>query len=237
MGGIRGELELLSPEEQYLQSLSPTDAYRMTAELDANRQVSPEQASANRQRNLRDLLSIIPGPGNVIAAEDATQSFGDAADYAQEGRYGRAALMGGLGLLSGFGAVTGLPTGRLAGVAAKDANRTLNVGVKLASERPMQSAGYVDGMERVFHITDGDNVVGQIHGGLIAPDKFKIDWMQGVGDSANSFGPAKIREVMASLREHYPNLREIVGERGAGARKGTSKAYESVAVKLPGIER
>lgn len=220
-------------EEQAFQRMSPVDQLRAPSP-----RVPPEEAAANRRRNARDLLSIIPGPGNVIAAEDAIEQGGEAMGALREGRYGRAALHGGLSALSGFGAVTGLPTSRMAGNAAREAKNAVfsgPIGLKVAKETPVE-AGYVDGVERVFHITDGDNVVGQIHGGLIAPDKFKIDWMQGVGDSANSFGPAKIRSVMSALREHYPGLREIVGERGVGARKGAPRAYENVAVKLPGAQ-
>lgn len=111
--------------------LSEEDAFRQMSPIDQLRvpspQVGPEQAAANRQQNLRDLLSIVPGPGNVIAAEDASQAFGDASDYAAEGRYGRAALSTGLGALSAFGAVTGLPFGRLAGNAAKGASSRTNI--------------------------------------------------------------------------------------------------------------
>lgn len=215
--------------------MSPVDQLRAPSP-----RVPPEEAAANRRRNARDLLSIIPGPGNVIAAEDAIEQGGEAMGALREGRYGRAALHGGLSALSGFGAVTGLPTSRMAGNAARGAKDAVfsgagTIGLKASKEMPAQG-DYIDGLERVFHITDGDKVLGQIHGGLIAPDKFKIDWMQGVGDSANSFGPAKIRSVMSALREHYPGLREIVGERGVGARKGTPRAYENVAVKLPGAQ-
>jgi hypothetical protein len=107
-------------EEQAFQQMSPVDQLRVPSP-----RVGPEQAAANRQQNARDLLSIVPGPGNVIAAEDAHESFGNAADAIGEGRYGRAALHGGLGVLSGVGAITGLPFGRMAGNAARDASHTL----------------------------------------------------------------------------------------------------------------
>ncbi len=110
-----------------MNSLSPTEALKLSLELSDRQRVSPEQVSANRQQNVRDLLSIIPGPGNYIAAEDAVTGTRNALNSAGEGRYGRAALEGGMALLSGIGAVTGLPTGRLAGNAARDAGRTLNI--------------------------------------------------------------------------------------------------------------
>jgi hypothetical protein len=122
-----------SPPEpgHFSRILSEEDAFRQMSAIDQLRapspRVGPDQAAANQQQNLRDLLSIIPGPGNVIAAEDASQSFGDAAGALGEGRYGRAALHGGLGALSAFGAVTGLPAGRMAGNAAKGASSRTNI--------------------------------------------------------------------------------------------------------------
>lgn len=107
--------------------LSPVDALKLSVELRNKQRVSPEQATANQQQNLRDLLSIVPGPGNVIAAEDAVTQGGEAAGAFGEGRYGKAAMHGGLSALSAFGAFTGLPTGRMAGSAARGASNRTNI--------------------------------------------------------------------------------------------------------------
>jgi len=103
--------------------MSPIDQLRVPSP-----RVGPEQAAANRQQNARDLLSIIPGPGNVIAAEDAVSEGKEAVGAFREGRYGRAALHGGMAALSGVGAVMGFPAGRMAGNAARGAERTLYSG-------------------------------------------------------------------------------------------------------------
>lgn len=96
--------------------MSPIDQLRVPSP-----RVGPEEAATNRQRNARDLLSIVPGPGNVIAAEDAVQAFREANRYRAEGEGGKAMGSAALGMLSGVGAVLGLPTGRLAGNAARGA--------------------------------------------------------------------------------------------------------------------
>lgn len=99
----------------------PIDRYAREQEAWNNSTVTPQQASANKKQNFRDLLSIIPGPGNVIAAEDAYHGAQDAASQFGEGNYGKGALSTALAALSGAGAFFGLPTGRLAGNVAKGA--------------------------------------------------------------------------------------------------------------------
>lgn len=108
-------------EEESFRQMPPVDQWN------APREAPPADPAATRARNLRDLLSIIPGPGNVIAAEDAGTAFKDASAAAGEGRYGAAAGNTALGLLSGVGAVTGLPVGRLAAGATKGASSRTNV--------------------------------------------------------------------------------------------------------------
>ncbi len=147
-------------EEQAFQQMSPVDQMRAPSP-----RVKSEEAAANRQRNARDLLSIIPGPGNVIAAEDAVEQGGEMAGALREGRYGRAALHGGLGALSAFGAVTGLPTGRMAGNAARGAKDSVFSGAgPISAALPMDEAsrmarakdmGFRTGMP-LYHGTNAD---------------------------------------------------------------------------------
>jgi hypothetical protein len=105
----------------------PLDRYAREQEVWNNSTVSPEQVSANKSQNLHDLMSVIPGPGNVIAAKDAYSGAGDAATSFGEGRYGKGAVQTLLAALSGVGAVTGLPTGRMAGKAAHGASSRTNI--------------------------------------------------------------------------------------------------------------
>lgn len=77
-----------------------------------------EQVAAGRNALAMDALSIIPGPGNALAAYDAYQGGKDTYNALAEGQYKRASLNGLLSVLSGIGAVTGLPVGRFAKQAA-----------------------------------------------------------------------------------------------------------------------
>jgi hypothetical protein len=137
--------------------ISEEDAFRQMSAIDQLRAPSPpvgaEQAAANRQQNLRDLMSIIPGPGNVISAEDAITQGGEAAGAFGQGQYGRAAMHGGMSALSAFGAVTGLPTGRMAGNAARDAGRTLNA-FPAGSAAPTQAGDIYESIAKNNQIGD-----------------------------------------------------------------------------------
>lgn len=77
-----------------------------------------EQVAAGRNALAMDALSIIPGPGNALAAYDAYQGGKDTYNALAEGQYKRAGVNGLLSVLSGVGAVTGLPVGRFAKQAA-----------------------------------------------------------------------------------------------------------------------
>jgi hypothetical protein len=72
-----------------------------------------------------DVLSAIPGPGNVIAARDAYNSGREAIAQFSEGDVRKGLLSSAMAGLSGVGAVTGLPFGKMAGRAAKEGGRTL----------------------------------------------------------------------------------------------------------------
>lgn len=117
----------LSPEELAYAEMNPVDAYKLSAELQTAQKVPPEQAAANRKQNARDALSIIPGPGNYIAAEDAITGAKDARESFGAGKYKQGTLQAALAALSGLGAVTGLPTGKMAGRAAKGASSRTNI--------------------------------------------------------------------------------------------------------------
>lgn len=88
---------------------NPIDELRRTVNT---RAFTPEQAAENRQKSLWEALSVIPGPGNVISAQDAYNSAGDASNAYQAGDYKGAAIHGGLSGVSALGAVLGLPFGK-----------------------------------------------------------------------------------------------------------------------------
>lgn len=114
-------------EDPYWAGMNPVDRHRLLTEIRNNQKVSPEQMAANGRQNTEDLLSITPVIGNIMAAENAARSGTNAALDIGEGKYKSAAINSALALLSGFGAVTGLPTGKTVGAVAKDAGRTAGV--------------------------------------------------------------------------------------------------------------
>jgi hypothetical protein len=130
----------LSAEEQALQSMSPTDALRFGQELQQATPVSGEQRARNLRTTAEDALSVIPGPGNVLAARDAFQGAEDAGEA-----FGSGNVLGGLGntalaALSGFGAVTGMPTSRAAGAIAREAPNQANVLIPAPPSRAVDRA-------------------------------------------------------------------------------------------------
>lgn len=114
-------------------SLSEDDVYFGANPLDELRRTvntqtfTPAQAAENRNRLLWEGLSVIPGPGNVISAQDAYAGAGDAYNALLAGDYRGAAISGGLAGLSGAGAVLGLPFGKFAKGAADAGKDTLNI--------------------------------------------------------------------------------------------------------------
>lgn len=120
--------------------MNPVDRHRLLTEIRNNQKVSPEQMAANGRQNIEDLLSITPVIGNIMAAENAARSGTNAALDIGEGKYKSAAINSALALLSGFGAVTGLPTGKAAGAVAKDAGRTAAVFVPAGESKAAELA-------------------------------------------------------------------------------------------------
>lgn len=108
---------------------------------------TPEQAAANRDALLWEALSVLPGPGNVIAAQDAYTGAGDAYDAFKAGDYKSSALASALAGLSGAGAVLGLPFGKYAKGAAEAGKDTFFSGLPMDDASRMARArqmGYAD---------------------------------------------------------------------------------------------
>lgn len=132
-GSPQSAVPALSAEEQALQALSPVDAVRFGLELEQATPVSDAQRAQNLRTTALDLLGVTPGPGNVMAAQDAVQGAKEAAGQFGQGNIGQGALAAALAALSGFGAVTGLPTSRAAGSAADAARDSAAVFLPLPS--------------------------------------------------------------------------------------------------------
>lgn len=97
-------------------NVNPIDDIRRNVNT---RYYSPEQAASNRSKSFWEFLSNIPGPGNVISAQDAYKDGTEAANAYKKGNYKDAAISAGLSALAGAGAVLGLPFGRHAKNAAQ----------------------------------------------------------------------------------------------------------------------
>lgn len=114
-----------SDEEQALRELSPIDALARGLEIPPR--MENYQRGQNSLRTAEDILSMIPGPGNVIAARDAFQGAEDAGKAFGAGDTRGGLLNAALAALSGAGAVVGLPTSRTARRVAEEAKDTANV--------------------------------------------------------------------------------------------------------------
>jgi hypothetical protein len=154
--------------------MSPIDSLKLRMELAGRRKASPEQRAANLRQNGWDVLSVVPGPANAISAKDAWDSGNDAAREFGQGNWGRGALASALAVLSGFGAVTGLPTSRMARNVAKDGSRTLFSGTgpvddyryvrRTRGNNPDTGAGYMmflDSKGDIDTAIDGLSVYGK----------------------------------------------------------------------------
>jgi hypothetical protein len=136
-----------------LAGMSPVDLLKLRTELASQQRVSPEQRAANLKQTGWEVLSVIPGPANVISAMDAWDSGKDAVQAFGAGDGRRGLLASAMAGLSGFGAVTGLPTSKMAGRVAKDAGRTVFSGAgpvddwryvrRTRGKNPDTGAGYM----------------------------------------------------------------------------------------------
>lgn len=117
-------------------SLSPVDRLRMETQLSAagRGNASDAEKAQNARTNAEAVLSIIPGPANVLAARDAFNASGEAGDAFGAGDMRGGLMQSAIAALSGVGAVTGLPIGRMAGPAAREASRTAGVFVPVGEK-------------------------------------------------------------------------------------------------------
>jgi hypothetical protein len=100
---------------------------RLRADLEAPSNPDPETAARNHQTARDMALDVTPIIGNVRSGMDAVESGGKAWDALQAGEYGTAAGEAGLSALGAFGAVAGLPFGKMARNAAETGRDTLRV--------------------------------------------------------------------------------------------------------------
>lgn len=107
-----------SPEEEYLQSMSPVDAHKFAVEAQNARRYTPAEASANLKQTGMDALYVTPVIGNALSAYDAYKYGKKTAAAPDDMSRRKAAIMT---ELSALGAITGLPFGNAASRAAKGA--------------------------------------------------------------------------------------------------------------------
>ncbi len=110
-------------EEELIFGANPIDKLRGSINTGSIPSGNPQ----GRETLAHALLSITPGPGNVISANDAYNSAGDAYSAFKGGDYKGGALATALTALSGAGAVLGLPFGKFAKGAADAGKDTLNI--------------------------------------------------------------------------------------------------------------
>lgn len=114
----------MSEEELYL-SGNPLDELRASINVGSIPAGNPQ----GRETLANALLSITPGPGNVMSVNDAFNSAGDAYAAFKGGDYKGGALSTALAGLSGAGAIMGLPFGKFAKGAAGAGKNSLLSGI------------------------------------------------------------------------------------------------------------
>lgn len=127
-------------DELDMTGLSPIDRLRMNLELGqaAGQNLTEDEKARNAEINREALLGVTPIVGNWMAAKDAGTSAGEASASFARGDTRAGLMQSALAALSGFGAVTGLPTSKAAGAAAKGASSRAGVFV------PVEDAGKID---------------------------------------------------------------------------------------------
>jgi hypothetical protein len=86
-----------------------------------------------------------------------------------------------------------------------------------------------------FDITEGlrnrraGHILATIHKKL---QRLEIGYVEGDLGS-NSIGPAAVRSLLKQLRQHFPDLKTVSGERISGARQLGSKKNSAAEIRLP----
>ena len=132
-------------EEELYRDWNPINELRSAINVGSIPKGNPQE----RETLANALLSVTPGPGNVMSANDALNSGRDAYDAFQAGDYKGGALASALTALSGAGAVFGLPFGKLAKGAAGAGKNALFSGAGLVDDETARMArakqmGYAD---------------------------------------------------------------------------------------------
>lgn len=92
-----------------------------------NRKRSPDEAQANQDALMWELLGAMPVIGNMLSASDAIDTGAATANAVKAGDWKQTAIQGGLTALNALGAVSGLPWGKTAGEAAKAGKDSANM--------------------------------------------------------------------------------------------------------------
>lgn len=221
-----------------LLDMSPVDLLMLRREMEGRKRVTPEQARANLAQTGKDVAGALPGIGNAMSAYDAIISGRDAIKAAGEGRKGAAAGNAALSGLGVLGALSPLPWGGAAGGVAKEAGRTAGAfGGKLRPGKPSLVAAETDSPEtgfRDFYLRKGDEDAAYING-IYRPDEdpttFWIEWIKGTGDK-NTLGKGDMAAIIAGIKEQYPQVTRVEGNRTTGARaKAGAKGIAAIRAR------
>lgn len=128
------------PDELDMSGLGPIERMRMGLELSqaAGQNLTEEEKARNAEINRQALMEMTPIISNWMAARDAGTSAGKASAAFSRGDTRAGLMQSALAALSGFGAVTGMPTSKAAGAAAKGASSRASVFV------PVEDTGKID---------------------------------------------------------------------------------------------
>ena len=81
-----------------------------------------------------------------------------------------------------------------------------------------------------FGLVDNGEELGSLYvkRGVGAPDAMVNVW----GAGENSLGPGRVREMLAALKQRFPDLEEIYGQRISGARKAAGDTTQTARLRL-----
>lgn len=118
----------LSPEEEYLRSLSPVDAYKFSVEAQNARRYSPEEAAQNRENLLLDAAYSTPLLSNILSVRDAYEAKDEANRLLKAGDEEGAQRQKALAATSAFGAFMPFnPMGRMANSSVRGAQSSTRI--------------------------------------------------------------------------------------------------------------
>lgn len=236
---VRGSVQPVaapSPEEDYLQQMSPVDTLRLRIMQMAKKRYTPAEASANRQQTMNDFFAVLPGTGNAIAAKDAWEASGRGANALLGGEWRRALGEYGQMGLGVLGTFLGSPTSNLAREAAKGAGSRTNIFAGPMARPNAEPITLLDqtipgiNKNKMYAVYRGDEPLAYISGGIdpADPKTFHIGDVTSAAeteDVINTLGPSTVRQILRAIQERFPGVERIGGYRVSGARAEAENVF------------